>query len=87
MTHFTDEFIANEIRYLDPELNCDPEFQRIRKRGKGLGFVIRALFGLMFLSIGMDIAGLGFVYFKVNPQVRREFVTVTKIALQGYCPL
>jgi hypothetical protein len=27
-----DELISEEIRYLDPELNCDPQFLKIRNR-------------------------------------------------------
>jgi len=58
----TDEFISEEIRYLDPELNCDPEFETIRTRGQHCGTVIKVLLWIVYLSFALDLAALGFVY-------------------------
>ena len=40
MKHLSHEFILQEIEYLDPELNDDHEFRRVRRRSQGPGIVV-----------------------------------------------
>ena len=62
MTRLTDQFVSEEIAYLDPELNGDAEFLKIRDRSQEPGIVIKVLFGILYLSFAVDIAALLFVY-------------------------
>jgi len=62
MKYLTDQFISEQIAYLDPELSDDPEFNRIRQRSQGPGLVTRILFVLLYLSFAVDAAALLFVY-------------------------
>ena len=67
MKHLSDEFILQEIEYLDPELNDDREFRRIRRRSQEPGIVIKILFGLLYLSFAIDAAALLFAYVYCRP--------------------
>ena len=67
MKHLTDQFVFEAIAYLDPELNGDSEFKRIRKRKQGPGIITRILFALIYLSFAVDVAALLFVYMYCRP--------------------
>ena len=62
LNRLTDQFIRYEIQYLDPELNRDREFKKIRDRSRGSGMITKVLFGILYLSFAIDVAALVFVY-------------------------
>jgi hypothetical protein len=62
MNRLIDQFIWDEIQYLDPELTNDPEFKRIRDRSRRPGVVTKVLFGILYLSFAIDMAAMLFVY-------------------------
>jgi hypothetical protein len=62
MKRLTDQFVSEEIDYLDPELNGDPEFLKIRDRSQEPGIATKLLFGMLYLSFAIDVAALLFVY-------------------------
>jgi hypothetical protein len=62
MNRLTDQFIRDEIQYLDPELTNDSEFKKIRDRSRRPGAVTKVLFGILYLSFAIDVAAILFVY-------------------------
>jgi len=60
MKYLTDKLVSEEIRYLDPELNCDPEFETIRNGSQR--FIIKILLWIVYISFALDLAALIFVY-------------------------
>ena len=62
MKHLADQFVLEQIGYLDPELNDDREFKKIRRRSQGPGIMTKVLFGILYLSFAVDLAALLFAY-------------------------